>query len=332
MPPRCQKAGSVGVIYPTGILQRDTMDEVCALAMDFMFTDIHILVISFRDVTALLSEGIRLLVNIHDKVESLKKVLHVCDLPKEVHYTLKITNLLQFLGHKDSLALLLKEKGIEETALQDFDPDADTPSDAPAPVSADAPAAPAPQAAPPTAATPEPEAPKAKEDAPADTPPPGFGNSAQSAGEELARRDRERITRLFGNIKTLGSQKDGDGSDSHDAKAPKKTTLDKNEVIHVINYNVPSRICFRIMRHFIERKKDTLSLSEIAEAISEKEKLIKRDIQRLITRGMLKHLGGDVYNCNAAPDVVDELTILFKMYDAKDTHSLVLSTLIANEQ
>lgn len=192
------------------------------------------------------------------------------------------------------------------------------------------------EASAPTPATSAKAAPPAPE-APSSSKPASFA-TGDSAGEELKRREKDRMTRLFGSIKTLGSQMGGKEppapKSSQEAKPASSsgTIFDKADLNRVVKFNIPSRVCFRIMRHFIERKKDTLAISDIAEAIQEKEKLIKKDLQRLVNRGMLKHLGGDVYNINVSPEVAEELQVVFRMYDTKETHSLVLGVLIANER
>ncbi|MBN2712486.1 MAG: STAS domain-containing protein [Planctomycetes bacterium] len=114
-------AGKVGVIYLSGELRRESSDKIWSDISIAITQEVDAIVLSFLNVDALFSEGIRMLVAVRDKVEASGKIMHIADLPPDVRYTLKITNLLEFLNHEETTAeALLKYKELEKN-LKDMD-------------------------------------------------------------------------------------------------------------------------------------------------------------------------------------------------------------------
>lgn len=103
-----QLSNTIAVITPDGELRRESSNALqSAVDQAIEHTEVQAVVISFREVTALMSEGIRLLVALHDRVQSVGKQFHITDLPHEVKYTLDITRLLDFLNHVETLDQVL---------------------------------------------------------------------------------------------------------------------------------------------------------------------------------------------------------------------------------
>jgi anti-anti-sigma factor len=131
-----QQSGSVAVIFLEGELRRETSDLIWHAIEQTLNRRFEAVALSFSRVNALLSEGIRLLVASRDRVEQAGKTFHICDLPPEVRYTLKITNLLEFLNHMETTDDVLAKYSRPAGSLKPFE----------APLPKSAPAAPAPPA------------------------------------------------------------------------------------------------------------------------------------------------------------------------------------------
>lgn len=110
--------GAVTIVFLDGNIHRESEDEIKEIA-EMVLNDpqCKTVIISFKDVIALLSDGIRQIVVFSDLAARAKKEFHITELPKEVHYALQITNLLDMLGYKHSLKDVLGEKG---TSLDKF--------------------------------------------------------------------------------------------------------------------------------------------------------------------------------------------------------------------
>jgi anti-anti-sigma factor len=115
---KIKRTGSIAILEPVGELRRES-SEVLAEALDkaLALQGIDTVVISFKEVTALLSEGIRRLVTLRDQALKAKCRFHITDLPPDVRYTLKITNLLEFLNHVDVLNEIVEKKKRSDTAI-----------------------------------------------------------------------------------------------------------------------------------------------------------------------------------------------------------------------
>lgn len=114
-----KQAKDMAVLFLQGEIHRETSDELFRLVDEALGRGCKTVVFSFKDVAALLSEGIRCLVALQDHVSQKGKELVVTDLPKEVHYTLKITNLLEFLHYRESLDGILAASGLTQRDLKD---------------------------------------------------------------------------------------------------------------------------------------------------------------------------------------------------------------------
>ncbi len=117
-PVQVKRAGPLAVIIPAGTLGQDSTGPLAKTVSAVLKTDIKVVAISMQDVSSLLSEGIRTIVTLRDEAADNKKDFHVCDLPVEVRYTLKITNLLEFLNHVNSLSEILSRYKVTAKQLK----------------------------------------------------------------------------------------------------------------------------------------------------------------------------------------------------------------------
>ena len=115
---KVKRSGELTVVIPTGTLGQDSTGPLALAVAAVLKTDVKVVVVSMQDVSSLLSEGIRTTVTLRDDTVDSKKEFYICDLPVEVRYTLKITNLLEFLNHVDSLGDILKKYKITPQQLK----------------------------------------------------------------------------------------------------------------------------------------------------------------------------------------------------------------------
>ncbi len=109
MPVCVKQAGSVALVLPEGELRQDATQPLIDAVTDLLSGDTRVIVISMREVTALLSEGIRALVMLRDRVTAAEREFRLTDLPADVRYTLQVTNLLEFLHHVKTADAVLEE-------------------------------------------------------------------------------------------------------------------------------------------------------------------------------------------------------------------------------
>lgn len=100
------------------VLSRETGEAFDAALAKATALPAPAVLISFAEATALLSEGIRCLIAARDDVAGAEKKFYIVDLPPDIAYTLRITNLLEFLNHRETLADALKECGTGADQLQ----------------------------------------------------------------------------------------------------------------------------------------------------------------------------------------------------------------------
>ena len=142
MPTLIKRAESMALVLPSGELRQGTTDEFIDAVTHASGLDVKTVVVSMREVTALLSEGIRSLVMLRDQVTDAGQTFYLTDLPVDVRYTLKITNLLEFLNHVDTAEEILQPAGLDLGAFEEVsreEPAAPEPADTPAPATEDKP-------------------------------------------------------------------------------------------------------------------------------------------------------------------------------------------------
>lgn len=107
----------ITVLYLSGIIHRETAEPITCAVEKAIANESRIIILSFERAKALLSDGIRLLISLCDKARAAGKEFHITDLPKEVKYTLQITNLLDLLGFAGSTISFLSDKKISAFSL-----------------------------------------------------------------------------------------------------------------------------------------------------------------------------------------------------------------------
>lgn len=285
----------VAVLYLTGTVHRETADEVDAAFDRALSSEAKCIILSFQDVKALLSDGIRLLITLCDKAHQAGKTFHITDLPKEVRYALQITNLLNLLGHSGYTLNLLQEKNVDPQKLRPVEliytrsiACEDLPSDvSPAPAlvhrtPSAAPAAPRPPARPPA------------RPAPAQT--------------ERPKPSSER--EVPGRSKLLSEQ----------------------ELTNCIRNHFPGRNELRIAEYMSRVGVNVKSLDEIIAALRADKSTISTAMKRLMSRGTIKAVGGGLFNYSGSEDLRTALTQIAAMLQKPDTHSTTLKLLMNAEK
>ncbi len=102
-------AGQAVVLVPKEELTRNSAPELSELAMHAATTHATVLIVSMRHLSTLPSEGLRVLITLHDMMKGNGKAFRLCEGSAEIRYTLSITNLEQFFGYSDKLDAILEE-------------------------------------------------------------------------------------------------------------------------------------------------------------------------------------------------------------------------------
>ena len=121
MPVRVKQAGCIALVFPEGELRQDATQPLIDAVTALLSGDTRVIVISMREVTALLSEGIRALVMLRDRVAAAEREFRLTDLSADVRYTLQVTNLLEFLHHVKTADAVLEEHQVRPGDVVDVD-------------------------------------------------------------------------------------------------------------------------------------------------------------------------------------------------------------------
>lgn len=305
-----KQAGPVAVISPTGELRRGAatfFSQALDLALD---TDASVIVVSLEAVTAIMSEGIRSLVIGHDKAGKAGKRLYITDLSSSVNYALKITNLLDFLNHVETLDNILAEHSLARADL--------------APLKAEAPAAGS-DTAPPKKGLVMPELPLVKPASPVSDemrqpplppPVPRAKPPPRPSPAPSGKRPSERKV------------KKAEASET----APPEISLDEKQMEKLIRRHIPGRMAVKILEFFVLKHQDVAAVKTIAKAIGESEKAVRKIGKEMIARGVLKELGQDVYNYGPEFDLGEQIQYFLREWHKPARHSRLLGILLSLEK
>ncbi len=313
-----RRAGPVAVISPTGELRRGAATffiQALDLALD---TDASVIVVSLEAVTAIMSEGIRSLVIGHDKAGKAGKRFYLTDLSATVNYALKITNLLDFLNHTETLDSILAEHSLARADL--------------APLKAEAPAAGG-DTAPQKKGLVMPELPRVKPASPVrderrQPPLPPPVPRAKPTGSEKAEPPPRPSPAPSGKRPSERKVKKAEASET----AQPEISLDEKQMEKLIRRHIPGRMAVKILEFFVLKHQDVAAVKTIAKAIGESEKSVRKIGKEMIARGVLKELGQDVYNYGPEFDLGEQIQYFLREWHKPARHSRLLGILLSLEK
>lgn len=284
-------SSQAAVLYLSGTVHRETADEVDAAFNTALDSGAPVVIVSFQDVKALLSDGIRLMIALCDRAHQNNREFFITDLPKEVRYALQITNLLTMLGHAGYTLNLLKERQIDAQLLKQQEliftrslPELQAQEGitketaAPKPTPAVAQPAPAP-------VRPAPAAPKP---APMPKPAPAVAHHA-----------------------------------------PKQLT--EAELRNYIHSHTPGRVEFRIAEYMSRSGVNIKNLHDISLVLRSDKNAIIDAMKRLISRGTVKAVGGGLFNYSGSEEQREIIRQITLRLQNPDLHSATLKLLMDSE-
>lgn len=316
----------LGVVFPSGIIHRETSESFTALFDAVMATPVPVIAVSFSQVKSLLSDGIRLLVVINDNARKAGKQFYITDLSREVKYTLQITNLLPTFAYVPTLNTIMAQCGVKDSDLKPLEilitqavPDTATDGQdtgAPAPeeeVSAQPQPAeeePEPMAAPQSAAPAAQPTAAAQPDA---APPP--------------KPAAPPISIVSGMKDSLNNQR----PHAHFTPPPPPLQLSEKDMKRIIKTHVPSRTAMAIIKIVLRLGHDVFSFDDIKKRLNENESTLKAHFKRMVALGTIMPVGGGMYNFGVSRPIRREINALIKAFDDRNTHSRVLKLFLNAE-
>lgn len=324
-----KSSGDFGILYLSGIVHRESADAIAQMFEQLKDAGARTIVISFNNVKALLSDGIRLMVSLADSARCENREFFITDLPKEVQYTLKITNLLPLLGYAGSSVNLLKEKSIDESSLKVIESDA------------------ADDKPPQTAHTAQPE----------DSAPAMEKNTPVKAASEDTPPSNEQ--NVLNRIKSIGNLHTAQATPAQPAAQPAPQSKSKpaqpsarpapktearqlsthtarrltaQELKLAIHHHVPGRMELQVVVMLIKSKKNIMSSAELAQALKCKESSVKKALKRLLKCATVTCVGGGLYNYAPSEDVKNQINMIIKLLRQRTTHSQTLKMLLDCEK
>ena len=321
----------LGVVFPSGIIHRETSESFMALFDAVMAAPAPVIAVSFSQVKSLLSDGIRLLVVINDTARKSGKQFYITDLSREVKYTLQITNLLPTFAYVPTLSAIMAQCEVKESDLKPLEiltvqavpdepiqPEGAAPAHETEPATTPEPASePTQEPAPSPAATPQATTEAKPEAAPAATPRP----SALAADKPAA-----PTPRAMPEIKdTLANKR------AHVTPPPPPLQLSEKDVKRIIKTHVPSRIALDIVKIVLRLGNDVFSFDDVKKRLSANESELKAHFKRLVALGTLMPVGGGMYNFGVSRPIRREINALINAFDDRSTHSKVLKLFLDAE-
>lgn len=356
-----ERNGAAATLIPTGDLHREESNQITQLFDQILASDATAIIVSFREVTALLSEGIRCLVTLRDKAAEAGKDFYITELPFEVRYTLKITNLLEFLNYVETPDQIKVKPAGEKTrfgstpavAAEKTRPaPAATPSATAPAAKPAAPVAPTTQAAKPAPAKPAasakpavpqaqpvkaaPAQPARKESAAQETPDaksapaPQTAKAPSPAPSEEKRRRRPTGFQLFGGSRSKAAEPEPAAEKT--PEDPDTVQLSERDVQRLISRHIPGRMAVEIVEFFIMRKINVSEAASIAEAIGAKEKVVYKICKEMVARGVLKELGAGTFNYGPSLELDGQIRGFLKEWHMPNKQPRLLAMLLAVER
>lgn len=290
----------ITVVYLSGVIHRENADEVTRAFEKALACGGKVVLFSFQNVKALLSDGIRLMIALCDRARAAGKEFYITDLPKEVKYTLQITNLLNMLGYAGNTLTFFGEKNIDEAEMRPLEEEA-------------------------------PEPPESSYEKAAmlahDAPTADLGPVVREIGRDGA------ISRIkdIGNIDNPDrGQVQPEGSSPASTRRLKR--LNEHDLWYFIKNYLPGRIEVRVIDCFLHSKKDVLGLADIVKHLREEQDVVKTALKRLIKRRTLVALGGGLFNYSPTEEVRMSADAVLRLLQNRDTHSKVLKLLLEAEK
>ena len=254
----------ITVVYLTGVIHRENADEVTRAFDKALTCDSKVVLFSFQNVKALLSDGIRLMIALCDRARSAGKEFYITDLPKEVKYTLQITNLLNILGYAGNTLTFFGEKNFNEAEMRPLQEETPAPAESSYEQAA------------------------------------MLAHNAPTADLGPVVREINRDGAIS-RIKDIGNIDNADRGQAQPEPAPAASTrrlkrLNEHDLWYFIKNYLPGRIEVRVIDCFLHSKKDVLGLTDIVRHLREDQDATKTALKRLIKRRTLVALGGGLFN------------------------------------
>lgn len=289
-----RRAGPVAVITPEGEVRREEEERLDHAVGLTLRDDIQVVIISFRHVTVLMSDGIRLLVALRDKACDAGKEFYITDLPKRVYYTLKISNLLGFLNHVDTLRNILDSlpEPVKKTE-EEFE-------HVPAP---------------------------AKEEEPVEEP---LFDPTEADREDRSTRPTRPLPAVKTEPERDASQEEAEPQPA--PKAKPKTELTDDELRQLIAHHLPGRLAVEMVSYFLRHGSSVVGVDDLAKGTDHKPKEIRNMAKELVQRGVFKSMGADMYNFAPEADLEEDIEILLRMWHQPSTRRRVLPLLLEAEK
>ncbi len=290
-------SGEVGLLYLDGVVHRETADDITTLFNIIKNSKINTIIISFNDVKALLSDGIRLMVSLSDSARKAGKNFYITDLPKEVKYTLKITNLLELLGYAGSSLQLLKENSIDESTLIPMKlPEAYTQNSGFEESSVE---------------------------------------EKEQKTEPVAAVKPNNSISAFKMAGQINTHQHSGPNDPH-IKARQLSShhirhLSDADIKQAVDSHVPGRTEIRIVDCMMKSQRNALSAADLSKHLRTDEEAVKKALSRLSKRGTVSNMGGGLYNYAPSEDVKNQIEYILQRLREKDNHSKILRYLLACE-
>jgi len=308
----------LGVIYPAGVLQRESSQDFIAMFNAMLSSPVKVITVSFAEVKALLSDGIRTLIIMNDTARKQKKVFCITEMSKEVKYTLRITNILDLIPHCLAVNNVLTKMHIKAEDLTPFTP---------------SPAAenPAPRSRKTTLvqrrAQPD-TAHKAVEPLTSGTAAP----AVQAASPHDLPPHPAPSPRPAGKPSNAGNDNKNLGERGGDEMKHATTELSEEQIKGLIKSHVPGRLALAVIKATMRMQHDVFSFEDIKKRVGGDDGELKKILKRLVAMGTLMSVGGGMYNYGVSRQVRVAINSLITMDDNRQTHGQILKFLLAAEK
>ncbi|MFW5857748.1 MAG: STAS domain-containing protein [Planctomycetota bacterium] len=295
----------VAVLTIQGNINNETLHRLSRQLEEAIGRGCKHVVLDLAETRILLSSGISFFIDAHDMSEQAGGKLHLANVTREITHILKVARVDDFLGEQKNLQEVLGELGIGEADLQEGLPNRDRHSTGLySPVL-------------------EPEAKEETPDAEAEA-------DAPSEMETI----REAPKRKSGVILKPASLKLAKDTPADKAKAEAAAggeTLPDDRMQKLIQRYMPGRLMVDILDHFVTGQHSSASADDVAKALEQKPKDVQRKMKDLEQRGVLKPLGGDLYNYAPPEGVARDLDAFFRAWRRAQDHSRLVMMVLAAE-
>ena len=317
----------LGVIFPSGTIHREASELFVQCYNTMLVSPVKVIVVSFAGVHSLLSDGIRTLIVMNDTAQKHHKIFCITDLPKEVKYTLQITNLLGILPYNPLLGNILKKLNLTRNDLRPVDmdelgkmrvrPAATATSGKKSASPAAAEAAPAPQA---VVSSPVPQVPASS------------ATPVSAAGASVSAKVNPPSGPAAGTPRrSLGDKHTASIGYASEVKLATVNLTDE-EMKQIIKTHIPGRLALEIIDAVLRLNKDVFTAESLSSRLrGGDEKTIKKTFKRLQTLGTIMPVGGGMYNYGVSRPIRLAINAVIAAFENRKTHSKVLKMLLDAE-